>query len=167
MSEQGGYRDGVHNGHSSYFIFFSSYTIYVRLIWQGQYCQCDFFFEQRWTVANRRDPIFDFFSQTNSAVWLSCSVKQSRSLPKRVNPSNKRGATRALSVKSKSTLCDFLDQKNNLYSFDTKIRTARSKLKIATNFIWRLGHGVNHRDSILPLYDRSSHVVNSQRLFNL
>ena len=109
-----------------------------------------FFFEQRWTVANRRDPIFDFFSQTNSAVRLSCSVKQSRPLRKRVNPSNKRGVTRSLSVKSKSTLCDFLDQKNNLYSFDTKICTVRSKFKIATNFTWRVGHGVHHGDSILP-----------------
>ena len=131
-----------------------------------------FFFEQRWTVANRRDPIFDFFSQTNSAVRLSCSVKQSRPLRKRVNPSNKRGVTRSLSVKSKSTLCDFLDQKNNLYSFDTKICTVRSKFKIATNFTWRVGHGVHHGDSILPPpppppYDRSSHGVNSQRLFSL
>ena len=68
-----------------------------------------------------------------------------------------------LSVKSKSTLFDFLDQKNNLYFFEMKIRTARSKFKVATNFIWRVGYGVHHRDSILPLppymTDRATELI--------
>ena len=46
-----------------------------------------------------------------------------------------------------------------------KVRSAGLKFKIATNFIWRVGHGVHHRDSILPPYGWSSHEVNSQRLF--
>ena len=39
------------------------------------------------------------------------------------------------------------------------------KFKIATNFIWRVGRGVHHRDSTLPPYGWSSHEVNSQRHF--
>ena len=39
------------------------------------------------------------------------------------------------------------------------------KFKIATNFIWRVGHGVHHRDSTLPPYGWSYHEVNSERLF--
>ena len=39
------------------------------------------------------------------------------------------------------------------------------KCKIATNFIWRVGHGVHHRDSTLPPYGWSNHEVNSERLF--
>ena len=46
-----------------------------------------------------------------------------------------------------------------------KVRTAGLKFKIATNFIWRVGHGVHHRDSTLPPYGWSSHGVNSERLF--
>ena len=39
------------------------------------------------------------------------------------------------------------------------------KFKIATYFIWRVGHGVHHRDSTLPPYGWSSHEVNSERRF--
>ena len=39
------------------------------------------------------------------------------------------------------------------------------KFKIATNFTWRVGHRVHHRDSTLPPYGWSSHGVNSERLF--
>ena len=39
------------------------------------------------------------------------------------------------------------------------------KFKIATNFIWRVGRGVHHRDSTLPPYGWSTHEVNSERLF--
>ena len=39
------------------------------------------------------------------------------------------------------------------------------KFKIANNFIWRVGHGVHHRDSTLPPYGWSIHGVNSERLF--
>ena len=46
-----------------------------------------------------------------------------------------------------------------------KVRSAGVKFKIATNFIWRVGHGVHHRDSTLPPYGWSSHEVNSERLF--
>ena len=45
------------------------------------------------------------------------------------------------------------------------VRSAGLKFKIATNFIWRVGHGVHHRDSTLPPYGWSSHEVNSERLF--
>ena len=45
------------------------------------------------------------------------------------------------------------------------VRIAGLKFKIATNFIWRVGHGVHHRDSTLPPYGWSSHEVNSERLF--
>ena len=46
-----------------------------------------------------------------------------------------------------------------------KVRSAGLKFKIATNFIWRVGHGVHHRDSTLPPYGWSYHEVNSERLF--
>ena len=46
-----------------------------------------------------------------------------------------------------------------------KVRTAGLKFKIATNFIWRVGRGVHHRDSTLPPYGWSIHGVNSERLF--
>ena len=46
-----------------------------------------------------------------------------------------------------------------------KVRSAGLKFKIATNFIWRVGRGVHHRDSTLPPYGWSSHEVNSERLF--
>ena len=39
------------------------------------------------------------------------------------------------------------------------------KFKIATNFIWRVGHRGHHRDSTLPPYGWSSHEVNSDRRF--
>ena len=45
------------------------------------------------------------------------------------------------------------------------VRSAGLKFKIATNFIWRVGRGVHHRDSTLPPYGWSSHEVNSERLF--
>ena len=45
------------------------------------------------------------------------------------------------------------------------VRSAGLKFKIATNFIWRVGRGVHHRDSTLPPYGWSSHGVNSERLF--
>ena len=46
-----------------------------------------------------------------------------------------------------------------------KVRSAGLTFKIATNFIWRVGRGVHHRDSTLPPYGWSSHEVNSERLF--
>ena len=46
-----------------------------------------------------------------------------------------------------------------------KVRSAGLKFKIANNFIWRVGHGVHHRDSTLPPYGWSSHEVNSERRF--
>ena len=46
-----------------------------------------------------------------------------------------------------------------------KVRSAGLKFKIATNFIWRVWHGVHHRDSTLPPYGWSIHGVNSERLF--
>ena len=46
-----------------------------------------------------------------------------------------------------------------------KVRSAGLKFKIATYFIWRVGHGVHHRDSTLPPYGWSSHEVNSERRF--
>ena len=46
-----------------------------------------------------------------------------------------------------------------------KVRSAGLKFKIANNFIWRVGHGVHHRDSTLPPYGWSNHGVNSERLF--
>ena len=46
-----------------------------------------------------------------------------------------------------------------------KVRSAGLKFKIATNFIWRVGRGVHHRDSTLPSYGWSTHEVNSERLF--
>ena len=45
------------------------------------------------------------------------------------------------------------------------VRSAGLKFKIATNFIWRVGRGVHHRDSTLPPYGWSSHEVNSERFF--
>ena len=45
------------------------------------------------------------------------------------------------------------------------VRSAGLKFKIANNFIWRVGHGVHHRDSTLPPCGWSSHEVNSERLF--
>ena len=46
-----------------------------------------------------------------------------------------------------------------------KVRSAGLKFKIASNFIWRVGRGVYHRDSTLPPYGWSSHEVNSERIF--
>ena len=48
-----------------------------------------------------------------------------------------------------------------------KVRSAGLKFKIATNFIWRVGRGVHHRDSTLPPYGWSGHEVNSERIFFL
>ena len=45
------------------------------------------------------------------------------------------------------------------------VRSTGLKFKIATNFIWRVGHGIHHRDSTLPPYGWSNHEVNSERLF--
>ena len=47
------------------------------------------------------------------------------------------------------------------------VRSAGLKFKIATNFIWRFGHGVHHRDSTLPPYGWSNHEVNSEPFFLL
>ena len=48
-----------------------------------------------------------------------------------------------------------------------KVRSAGLKFKIATNFIWRVGRGVHHRDSTLPPYGWSGHEVKSERIFFL
>ena len=51
------------------------------------------------------------------------------------------------------------------FSIHMNVRSAGLKFKIATSFIWRVGHGGHHRDSTLPPYGWSSHEVNSERRF--